>query len=142
MDKEHDKHRHHHKRHDGWEGSMAASTDIADAHVLTDEEEARLKGEHGHDKKRKPPKNQSARIIAVSIEDGKTKITIAADHDHDWDGVAGYIKAGEGMLARFTVEQGDRAIFGRVDVTIDQLKEHLDDVVLNPSSFPKSSEPK
>jgi hypothetical protein len=85
------------------------------------------------------------RILKVDVvqqdEQTVSRIVIGLGQEQGvFEDMEGYVKAGAGMLADFHVHSvKDRTCVAEVAVTPDQLREHHQ-VVLNPTSKPKSSE--
>jgi hypothetical protein len=122
--------------------SMAASTDIADVTKLSAEESDKEEKKARKERMKGLPQNVPGRIISISIVDGKSRILIGAHIKGMPAGTEGYIKRGSsGMLAKFRIAlHDDRTAIAYVDLTPDMLRDHLEDVVINPTSMPKSSE--
>lgn len=82
------------------------------------------------------------RIIKVDIVGGETQVTIAAGRQQGVvQGMEGYIKKGDTFLSELYIENvGKRTCTSKVDATIDQVRQHLDDVVINPTSKPPKAE--
>lgn len=118
----------------------AASTDIADVTTLSDEEADKLEEDSRKDRAKGLPKDVTGRIISMSVVGDKTKILIGA-RVKGMQGVEGYIRRGDGMLARFRIGLWDhRTAFAFVDLTPDQLSPYAENVIINPSSMPAKSE--
>lgn len=125
-------------RHDQ-EKDRPQSTDAKDAAL--DEDEAKEVWDAESKRQRESqPQDVTGRIIGYSIEGDRTKLAIGMHTEGLKPGTEGYIKAGNGMLARFKIAiYSEKRVTAYVDVTPDMLKDH-DQVVVNPSSFPESSE--
>lgn len=146
------KHRHDEDREHHAGRERPQSTDVAD---LADHEDS-SKAASRH-QRREPTAGPSeddrfgeganardaeGRIIGVSIVGGRTQIMIGLGKNQGVGvGMEGYIKADDGMLADFQIEQvKERTCYAMVDLTIDGIGDHHQ-VVVNPSSMPKSSAP-
>lgn len=72
----------------------------------------------------------------------ETQVTIAAGREQGVHaGMEGYIKKGESFLSELYIENvGKRTCTSKVEATIDQVREHLNDVVINPTSKPPKAE--
>jgi hypothetical protein len=137
-----DKEQRHHKRHDGHDGSMAASTDVADAQTVSDDEAKRWQAESRRDKAKDAREHKHAEIhgTITTTTPGPTycNITIRTDVQHVHDGDTGYIKHGDAMLDRFTVLSVDPSkheVHALVYRTADELH-GASEVIINPVSFP------
>lgn len=131
------KDRHH--RH-GHEREEAASTDAKDAITLSEEEEEEAEEQSRQQRNKGAPRDVHGRIIGVSVIGHQSKITLAADMKGLKAGTEGYVKNGDGLLAKFRIAIHDhRTAIAYVDLTPDQLQDHQE-VVLNPTTMPKSSE--
>ena len=82
--------------------------------------------------------DMQSRIIKVDVVGDRTLVTISKGRSHGvHKNMEGYVKAGGGMLAELTIESvRDYACTAFVDVTPDQLQNHLN-VVINPTSKPR-----
>lgn len=127
-----------------------------DPHVGHDSPVAMHKGDH--DAPRKAPtagpseddrfgegpvaNDAQGRILGVSVVGGRTRIMIGLGQKQGIHlGMEGYVKAGDGMLADFQIEEvRERTSYAFVETTVDGLADHHQ-VVVNPTSRPKSSEP-
>ena len=136
-DHDKDKSKSHRKDH---ERERPASTDVADLTPISDEEAESMDEASRKERSKKMPKDVHGRIISVSVVDGRSRIMIAGWTEGLKSGTEGYVKNGAGMLAKFTIAiHDDRTSVAYVDLTPDMLHDHLE-VVLNPTSMPKSSE--
>jgi hypothetical protein len=127
------------------------STDVADLDGgAADQSSAHQRKEGRHRDERYSSNEDVAsdvqgRILKVDVvkEDDRevSRIVIGLGHDQGiFEDMEGYVKAGDGMLADFHVSHvKERTCVATVAVTPDQLREHHQ-VVLNPTSKPKSSE--
>src|SRR5262249_49958705 len=128
--------------HDGHDGSKAASTDIADAQTMSDDEAKRWKAESDRDKAKDKPEQQHKNIhgtITGKIP-GTTycNITIRTNVKNVKEQDVGYIKHGDGMLDRITVltvDPSKHEVVALVYRTSEELH-GLSEVVINPTSFP------
>ena len=82
------------------------------------------------------------RILAIGVENGMSKITIGLGSKYGVHaGMEGYIPKGDGMLADFQIESvTERTAIAHVELTPDAIHGHTD-VIVNPTSKPKSAEP-
>lgn len=82
--------------------------------------------------------NMQSRLLAVSVEGGRTRVTMSRGKTHGVHvGMEGYIRAIGGMLCDFQVDAvEDRHCRALVEVTADQLR-NLPVVILNPTTMPK-----
>ena len=87
-------------------------------------------------------RDAEGRIIAVNVVGDGTQIMIALGSEQGVGvGMDGYIKTEDGMLADFQIHKvTERVSYAIVDVTPDGIGGHLQ-VVVNPSSLPKKSQP-
>ncbi len=78
------------------------------------------------------------RILGISVHGDESEILIAAGRAQGvYYGMEGYIMNGDTFLSELSVVSVTKnACRARVDATPDQIREHLDDVVINPSSKP------
>ncbi|MEJ7602045.1 MAG: hypothetical protein WKG01_29380 [Kofleriaceae bacterium] len=131
----------HQKEHSkSHEREQAASTDVKDLTKISDDEAENMDEQSRKERSKKMPKDVHGRIVSVSVVDGKSKILIAGLTEGLKPGTEGYVKNGNGMLAKFTIAIHDhRTSMAYVDLTPDMLHDHSE-VVLNPTSMPKASE--
>ena len=133
-------HDHHHFK------SMAASTDMADI-IAENEAEKRASA---HQRKGKGPEAEfgkgaksdiHGRILRVQVIDGGTEIMFGAGSEQGvFEGMGGYVKAGENMLTEFKVKHVEGGVAtAMVDVTPRAIYE-VSDVVVNPTSKPAAGE--
>jgi hypothetical protein len=126
--------------------SMAASTDMADI-IAENEAEKRASA---HQRKGKGPEAEfgkgaksdiHGRILRVQVVDGETEILFSAGSDQGvFADMAGYVKAGEGLLAEFKVKHVEgRTATANVSVSTQAIYE-VSDVVVNPTSKPAPGE--
>lgn len=144
------KHRHHHDHDHRSDADRPASTDVADLdHTGADHaasaHQRKIAGRHKDERfssEEDVASDVHARIIAVSVEGGLSKITMAAGHAQGvFTNMEGFIKRGDGMLADFTIDAvGERTAVARVELTPDMLHAH-NEVIINPSTKPASAEP-
>jgi hypothetical protein len=78
------------------------------------------------------------RILSVSVHGDHSEVLIAAGREQGVHrGMEGYLMAGDTFLSEIDVIGVDKRVCrARVDATPDQIGEHLDDIVINPSSKP------
>jgi hypothetical protein len=78
------------------------------------------------------------RILSISVVGDHSEILIGAGRDQGVHyGMEGYVMNGDTFLSEIDViGVSKRACRARVDATPDQLREHLEDIVINPSSKP------
>lgn len=78
------------------------------------------------------------RIISISVVGDASEITIAAGREQGVvRGMEGYLMAGDTFLSELDVVKVDkRWCKARVEATPDQIREHINDAVINPSSKP------
>ncbi|HEY5934393.1 MAG TPA: hypothetical protein VIU61_07160 [Kofleriaceae bacterium] len=120
--------------------SMAASTDLADVVKYSPEDEDKFAEKARKERGKSLPKDVPGRIVGMSVEGERTRLMISGRFK-GMTGIEGYIKSGSDMLARFRISlQDDTLATAYVDLEPDLLREHLTDVVINPTSMPKSSE--
>lgn len=120
--------------------SMAASTDIADVTKYSPEDEDKFEEKARKERGKGLPKNVPGRIVGISVEGNKSRILISGAFK-GMSGIEGYIKDGPNMLAKFRISlRDDTTAVALVDLAVDHLQQHLTDVVLNPTSMPKSAE--
>lgn len=126
--------------------SMAASTDMAD--IIAEEEAAKKASKHQRKGKgaeaefgKGAKSDVHARILRVQVVDGGTEILFGAGTEQGVvAGMTGYVKAGENMLAEFTVKHVEGATAtANVDVSTRAIYE-VSDVVVNPTSKPAAGE--
>ncbi len=145
-----DKKHRHDADHD--ERERPASTDLAD--VIDADDSSAKASRHARHKATAGPseddrfgagahaRDAEGRIIGVSVVGEGTQIMIALGSEQGVGvGMEGYIKTEDGMLADFQIHKvTERVSHAIVDVTPDGLGGHLQ-VVVNPSSLPKKSQP-
>jgi hypothetical protein len=122
--------------------SQAASTDVADITPISGEESDKMDEKARKERTKGLPKDIPGRIVSISVVGNLSKILIAAHIKGLPAGTEGYIKRGSsGMLAKFRIAlYDDRTAIAFVDLTPDMLHDHVSDIVINPTSMPKSSE--
>jgi hypothetical protein len=78
------------------------------------------------------------RILSVSVHGDHSEVLIAAGREQGVHrGMEGYLMAGDTFLSEIDVIGVDKRVCrARVEATPDQIGEHLDDIVINPSSKP------
>jgi len=146
-----DKKRRHDRDHDDHARERPASTDIAD---VIEDDSAKAASDHQRRKATAGPSEDDrygegakqdvhGRIIGLSIVGGRTQIMIGLGKDQGVHaGMEGYLQAGDGMAADFQIhESRDRVSLAMVDLIPDEVQQHLH-VVVNPTTMPKSAEPK
>ena len=147
--------KHRHDKDHEQRADRPQSTDIADVIEMKEGDAARDASTHQRRQPTAGPSeddrfgegpvavDQPGRILGVSIEDGRTRIMIGLGPKQGVHvGMEGYIQAGDGMLADFQIDQvKERTCYAFVDTTPDGLNGHHQ-VMINPTSRPKSSEPR
>jgi hypothetical protein len=116
-----------------------ASTDMAD--IIKEEQAAKAASAHQRKSHPAEKKDIHGRILRVQVLDGETEILIGGGQEQGIHvNQHGYIKAGEGMLAEFTVNwSNENTATARVNVSPQAIYE-TGDVVINPSSLPAAAE--
>lgn len=78
------------------------------------------------------------RILSISVVGDHSEVMVAAGREQGVHyGMEGYLMAGDTFLSEIDVVKVDkRSCRARVDATPDQIREHLNDIVINPSSKP------
>lgn len=148
------KHRHR-KDHDKRSAEdRPASTDVAD---LSDDADAdadhkasasQLNNDHDYEETRfgegKVSYDAQGRILSISVVGDMTRVMIGLGKDQGIHvGMEGYIKSEGGMFADFQIEEvRERTSFAKVDATPDAIQQNGTNVVVNPTSMPKSSAPR
>lgn len=135
--------------------------DHAHAHDHEAEQEADQHGEHdtgAHDRKRPEAGVRSdvgrygeeemsdvkGRILGISIVHGQTELLIGAGRQQGvFHGMPGYLMGKDTYVAELNVVGVSKnTCRATVDATPDMVREHLDGVVINPSSAPARSQQK
>lgn len=139
-----EKEQRHQHRHDGHDGSMAASDDIRDVHHMTDDEVAKWEAEHNKGKKKEhEEKDISARLINIEVVGNKTKVGFGIDPKKVHNGMTVLLMHNDALLAMsgLVVDATNHYAYGFVDLTPDMIQQRANHIVINPSSIPKSASP-
>jgi hypothetical protein len=149
MGNDHDKEKRHQHRHDGHDGSLAASDDIRDVHAMTEDELKKWEAEHdkqsnkGKKKSEHEEKDISARVINIEVVGNRTKVGFGVDPKKVHDGMTALLMRGDALLAMtgLVVDASNHYAYGFVDLTPDMIQQAANHIVINPSSIPKSASP-
>lgn len=131
-DASHDEQEHHRRKR----GDDGASDHASDAQRKAPEAGVRAHGGRWGDGEELF--DIKGRILGISVHGDESEILIAAGREQGVHyGMQGYLMAGDTYLSELdVVSVSKNSCRARVDATPDQIREHLDDVVINPSSKP------